>query len=467
MNKIVFVQREVEDRLGVMILSSYLKSKGFDSEIILEPYKNIRTIKKKTPDFIGINLVSSSVDWTLDLCRFLKKHLPHVIIILGGPHPTFFPEVIEEEGVDIICIGEGENPLLQLMQSYDGTLASIEKTPNLYIKKDKAIVKNELLPLLTKEELSEMPPCDRSHYLKHSGLKNTPLRRVVTSRGCPYDCTYCFNSRYKELYKGLGKMVRQRSVDNVMDELKEIKKLGVKAIDFNDDQFILTREWIFEFCEKYKRDINIPFVCGSTANRINHEIVAVLKQAGCVSLNFAIESGVEKIRRKIYKKPTTDNDIYNAADALHANDMTFLTYNMIGLPEESLEDIFQTVRINQEIKTNYPWCSIIQPYPGTSIADHMIKGGSDPGMKFSYSYFQASVIGDAERRQMISNCQKLFAFFVNNDTPFESFARMVQSHSLKVRFYPMMFYWYYGLGIRKRFCYTWPGLFKYWLYARN
>ena len=95
-----------------MILSAYLKSNGFDSEIIVEPKKNIRKIKAKKPDFIGISLMSPSVDWTLATCKFLKVHLPDSLVILGGPHPTFFPQVIEEDGVDIICVGEGEKPLL-------------------------------------------------------------------------------------------------------------------------------------------------------------------------------------------------------------------------------------------------------------------------------------------------------------------------------------------------------------------
>ncbi|MFC1849294.1 B12-binding domain-containing radical SAM protein [candidate division CSSED10-310 bacterium] len=467
MRKLIFVQREIEDKPGVMALCTYLKSHGFSAEIILEPYKNIRKIKNIKPDFIGFYVVSSAVNWTLDLCRYLKKQLPDMSTILGGPHPTFYPNVIEQDGCDIICIGEGEKALVHLMQSYDGTLSSIENTPNFWLKKNGTIIKNSLSPLLTKEELSALPPCDRSHYLKHAGIRKSPLRRVITSRGCPYSCSYCFNSRYKELYKGLGTMVRQRSVDNVMEELKEVKKLGTKAIDFNDDQFLLSRDWILEFCEEYRKFINIPFVCGSTANRITHEIVATLKSAGCRSINFGIESGVERIRKEIYNKPTSNDHIYNAADVLHAHNMRFLTYNMIGLPEENLEHVFQTVRINQEIKTDYPWCSIVQPYPGTDIAGSMLKGEINPQVKFSYSYFQSSVIGDPEKQKIVSNSQKLFAHFVKHNTDFDSFARLVQSHSVKIHFYPLIFYWHYGLGVRQRFSYTWLGLFRYWLYTRS
>ena len=97
MNKIVFVQREIEDKLGPMVLTAYLKSHDFDARIIINPYKNIATIKELSPEFIGISLLTPSLTWTISVCKFLKEQLPQSKIILGGPHPTFFPQVIEEK----------------------------------------------------------------------------------------------------------------------------------------------------------------------------------------------------------------------------------------------------------------------------------------------------------------------------------------------------------------------------------
>jgi radical SAM superfamily enzyme YgiQ (UPF0313 family) len=197
-------------------------------------------------------------------------------------------------------------------------------------------------------------------------------------------------------------------------------------------------------------------------------MVIALKKAGCRSLNFAIESGVERIRKEVYNKPISDEDIYNLADALNSNDMPFLTYNMIGLPEESMEDIYHTVKINQEIKTTYPWCSILQPYPGTKISKHIIENEAELCAQFfTYSYFQASIIGSSRRRKEIRNAVKLFAYFVKENTGYDKFTRLVQDHSLKSQFYPFLFYWHYGQGIRRRYGYTWPALFKFWLYSRG
>ncbi len=468
MNKIIFVQRESEDRLGVMILTAYLKANGIDAEIIIDPYKRINVIKQLKPDFIGISLLSPSVDWTLSTCRFLKKHLPGVVTVLGGPHPTFFPNVVEQDGVDIVCVGEGEKPLLQMLQSYDGTFASIENTPNLWIKKNNTIKKKTLIPLLTKDELSELPFCDRRHYSQHPRLRNTPHRRVWTSRGCPYSCSYCFNSNYKEIYKGLGVMVRQRSVDSVINELKQLKTIGVEVLDFVDDHFLLSKKWIQDFCEQYRKHVGLPFVCNTTAQHIDTDMVIALKSAGCRSLNFAIESGVESIRKNIYNKNITDEHIYTAAEVLNTHGLPFLTYNMLGLPEETLEDMYRTVKINQQINTTYPWCSILQPYPGTEIAEHVMKSeGELSAQVFTYSYFQSSVIGEPKRRKMIRNAVKLFAHCVNGNVSYDEFVRMVQDVSIKSYLYPFIFYYHYGTGIKSRYGYSWHELFKFWLYSRS
>ncbi len=466
MKKIVFVQREVEDKLGPMILSAYLREQGHETRIIINPKKELPLLKKINPDFIGISLLSPSTDWAIKTCKFLKGHLPDAKTILGGPHPTFFPQIIEQDGVDMICVGEGEKGLKYLMDSYDGTMESILGTPNFWIKSGQGIIKNEIALLMTADELTLLPKSDREHYERYPALKKNPHKKVWTSRGCAYSCSYCFNQQYKEIYKGLGRMVRQRSVDSVIDELTYLKQYSWQCLEIPDDHFLISEDWIQEFSEKYKKAIDMPFTCCSTAKRIKPHIVASLKKAGCKAIYFAIETGVEKTRRETYNKPIKDEDIYNAADALHQNDMPFLTFNMIGLPEEGPEEIFETVRINQQIKTPHPWCSILQPYPGTKIADLMSSSDGDCQPKFSYSYFQMSTIDDPEKRKLFFNAQKLFAHMVKNNTSYKSFLRLVKNPPLKLNaLYPLVFYYNYGNDLKKRYGMKWFSLFRYWLYS--
>ena len=466
MNKIVFVQREYEDKLGPMILSGLLKNAGYSSEVIINPYKSIEYIKAMEPEFIGLSVLSPSVDWALDACRFIKRNIPKTRTILGGPHPTFFPEIIGEKEVDIICRGEGEKPILQIMKSYNGSLSSIEKVPNLWIKKDKEIIKNPICDLLTERELSELPFCDRTHYKNYNKLQNNPHKTIWTSRGCPNNCSYCHNSSFKKLYKGHGKLVRQRSVDSVIKEIEQIKEYGWKCLEICDDQFIFSKNWILEFCKEYQKRVNMPFSCLSSAKQLTNDIVKALKDSGCDNISFAIESGVEEIRKQVYNKAVSDKDIYSAADALHNNDMPFQTFNMVGLPDESIDDIYQTIKMNQDIKTPYPWCSIVQPYPGTKIVEHFKKNGINPPSEFSYTFFQTGVADSQNKLSIILNSQRLFAFIVKHNISYKRFNQLINRPPMKMdTLYPIMFYWYYGKSVRNRHRMNYMAMLQYWLYS--
>lgn len=470
MPKIVFVQKEIEDKLGPMILAAYLKAGGIEAKILIDPRKNIKELQRLAPEFIGISFCSPSVEWALSTCRFLKQHTPASLTVLGGPHPTFFPEIIEQPGVDLVCVGEGEEALLQLLTAYDGSLPSILHVPNFWVKNGTSIVKNPVRPLLTEEALSALPFCDRSHYAKYALLRKNPHKKIWTSRGCPYNCSYCFNHAYKEIYRGRGKMIRQRSVESVLAELAELKKIGWKALEIIDDQFILSKDWIFAFCERYAREVALPFTCSSTAKQLTPDIVAALKAAGCKTVYFGIESGVETIRRNVYNKPIADADIFNAADALHRHRMPFLTFNIVGFSEETLDDIYATVKINQRIQTTYPWCSILQPYPGTRIADYFRKDDKVDfsTRQFAYSFFQTSPVHDLAQKRIFSNAQKLFSYFVKHGVGYDRFRRMTTRPPLGAdRLYPAVFYWHYGKSLRRRYSLSWPALFQYWRYTKD
>jgi len=468
MNSIIFIQREIEEKLGGMVLTSYLRSLGYEARIVINPRKNIRLLKKLRPEVIGISLLTPSLKWALATARFIKAQLPDTLLILGGPHPTFCPEVVREPGVDAICVGEGEKFLRMLMERYDGTLSSIREVPNIRLKDGDAIIRNPVSSLLSAEELSELPPADRRLYQDYPALKKSPVKSIWTSRGCPYGCSYCFNALYNRIYHGQGLIFRQRSVESVIKELKELKQYGWKGLNIVDDQFLCRREWVEEFCARYKKEIVLPFQCLGTATQIEPSLVAILKRAGCEVVYFGIESGVEEIRLKRYNKPVRDDDIYRAAEALHLHGMPFLTYNMIGLPDETIDDIYQTVKINQEIETTYPWCSILQPYPGTAIAEEMtIRRCDQDAGSFPYSYFQESVIDDPIKSELFFNAQKLFPYLVLKKVSYDKFVRMVRRRASFARLlYPPVFYWFFGKGLRDRYDLSWLAMFRYWIYSK-
>lgn len=468
MASVAFVQREMEDKLGPMSLAGYVKAHGHDAWIIVDPLNNIEKLKSLNPSMIALSILSPSIDWAIATARSLKTHFPKTPIVMGGPHPTFYPEIVQVDAIDVACVGEGEKPMMILLDRFDGTMESIAETPNCWVKANGKIFKNEVTALLNDQELTNLPPCDRSHYEMYPLLRNNPHKKIWTTRGCPLKCTFCFNSQYNELYKGMGKTVRRRSVECIIEELRQLKKYSWRCLEIVDDQFLLNKEWLEAFCIEYKRHIDLPFACNTTATQVKEDTIRALKEAGCRTICFGVESGREHIRRNVYIKPISDADIFTAGEIMHRYKMPFLTFNMVGLPEESLEDMYATIEINQKLNTPYPWCSIIQPYPGTDLADYLTKKGVNFRKQFSYSYFMTSPIGDEAQVRIYSNAQKLFAHMVKSKVTFDQFVKLVKDVPFGLdKLYIGAFYWHYGRNMRQRYDLSWQALFRYWWYSRQ
>jgi radical SAM superfamily enzyme YgiQ (UPF0313 family) len=411
--KVAFVQYPWWDLIGVMYLSAVLKENGHKCEVFIGEKNLIKSLKKFSPDIAAFSVVTGPHFWDLRMAKIIKEELD-IPIIFGGPHPTFFPQVIENENVDIICRGEGEYAMLELANKMeDGK--DITKIKNLWVKQNGRIFKNDLRPLI--ENLDELPFPDREiYYKKYKFLRNYPMKVFLASRGCPYDCTFCFNHAMKKLYKGKGTYVRRRSVDNVIEEIKVVrKKYPLRTITFTDDIFILDTKWLDEFFKKYSDEVGIPYVCYIRADLINEKIVRGLKESGCWAVCWGIESGNEYLRNVILKKRVTQVQILRTARLLKKYGIKMSVYNILGLPGETLDNALETLLLNIKIKVDWPWCSIFQPYPGTELTEYAKKKGYlDEGFSIDSLkpvYFTKSMLNQ-ENICELENLQKLFYFLV-------------------------------------------------------
>ena len=248
----------------------------------------------------------------------------------------------------------------------------ISKIKNLWIRKNGTICKNEVRALIN--NLEEIPFPDRGIYYKYNFLRTNTVRFFIGSRGCPFLCSFCFNDRVKDMYHNKGNYVRYREAGSLIEEIGfVIKKYNINFIRFEDDVFILNKEWLFAFLERYKESINIPFLCHIKADILNEEIAKRLKEANCYSVLFGVETGNEKIRREVLKKPVSNEQIINAAAILKKYNITFFTTNMLALPGETLADAFETVRLNIRIRADDIWCSIFQPAPNLAITKYALE----------------------------------------------------------------------------------------------
>ena len=373
MAKVLFIQDLLFEFLGPMYLASYLEKKGHSAEIVVAygRINIIKHIKETQPDLIAFSIMSTSHQWAFKIAKKIKKSFK-IPIIFGGPHPTFFPEMINYPFIDMICIGEGEESIAELAEKI-GKNQSLTKIKNIWVKKDGKIYKNPVRPLV--ENLDILPfPNRELYYSKYKFLKKLTTKRFLASRGCPYNCTYCFNHKMKELYVGKGKYLRRRSPDNVIKEIKEVRaRYILKNVRFVDDTFTLDKKWLYGFLSRYKKEIGLPFTCLVRANEVDEELVRKLKGAGCCMVTFGIESGNEEIRNKILRKGLTNKQIINAARLFKKYKIKFGTYNMLCLPGETIEDAFETLKLNAKIRTNNPMCAIFQPFPKTELTEYAIK----------------------------------------------------------------------------------------------
>jgi anaerobic magnesium-protoporphyrin IX monomethyl ester cyclase len=367
MAKILFLQNIPFEYMGPMYLSALLKKHGHHCHLlILSEHKNyLHEIAEYDPDLIAFSTMTGPHNWVLKTAKAIKRNI-NKPVILGGPHPTFFPEIIHEPNVDMVCIGEGEFALLELADRLDrGEHTSGIK--NLWIKKDGQIIKNELRPLV--KDLDELPFPDRSLYDGCTILRSVPAMKFLTGRGCPYRCTFCFNHKFNELYRGLGPIVRKRGVDSLIMEIKETaQKFKLQLIRFPDDTFTVNRRWLLKFLQKYKEEINLPYTGLARANELDEDTVRMLKTSGCLNIFIGVESGNENIRNIVLNKNLTNTQIINAARLLRKYNVKFGTYNMFGLPDETLPLAYETIAFNWMLNPDYTINNIFQPYPKTEIS---------------------------------------------------------------------------------------------------
>jgi len=179
---------------------------------------------------------------------------------LRGPHPTFYPDLANESYLDAICVGEGEGAILDLVNALEAG-QDITKIKNLIVKRDGEIFKNDLRPLIS--NLDAIPFPDRTIYEKYSFFRKRKIRHLITARGCPFKCSFCFNKLYNEMYHGKGEELRRRTPRNVIEEIKKLKQETpkLKHIFFLDDTFIITQSWLDQFVEIYRKEVNLPFSC--------------------------------------------------------------------------------------------------------------------------------------------------------------------------------------------------------------
>ena len=438
---IVFFQQYAVPYFGILSIIANLKHFGFKADVIIDSLEkdSLRTLKKLQPRLIGFSVLSAEHNWLIDKSKAIREAIPDVTIIVGGIHALFYPdEILSEAPIDIVCNGEGEDVLLNVISELDKPSPDWASIPGLSYKNSKGnIHTNEKAYLVAfKEDIVE----DRTNYFKrYPQLAKDTVQRFFSSRGCPYRCSFCYNSNIQDLFKGKGTYVRQKSVENFIKEITLLRdQFQMTSIFFYDDLFTYRKKWINRFLEIYGKEINIPFMCTTRADVIDEDTVRMLAKAGCHTVSYGIETGNYNSRKNVLKKDVTDDQIIRCGHLLHKYGIRTQTTNMFCLPGETLSDAYKTIELNIKAKTNFAFTALFMPFPKSEITEYCIEKGflkPDYSLKdLPHSFLTSSVLAMSDKNAII-NIHRLAFFFVKWPLFYKLLRRSVRFSFLNYLFY--------------------------------
>ncbi|MBI5527335.1 MAG: B12-binding domain-containing radical SAM protein [Deltaproteobacteria bacterium] len=389
-----FVYRGAES-LGLEYLSAVLRAAGHETKLAFDPglfddkrylksrrlgdllsYRRhlLGDIARSKPDLVAISVVTDFSRWALDVAEWVKSHLG-VTVVFGGIHPTSLPEaVLGNACVDYVVVGEGEYPLRDLAAALENG-RDPAGIPNLGYRSDGRVVLNEVRPLL--DPLDQLPFPDKNLF---AGC--TPIAgdyRIVTSRGCLYRCTYCYNNLMYRLYRDKGKVFRKRSPANTLQELGwAADRYRIRAVNFLDDLFTGDMDWLKDFLPAYRREIGRPFKCTTHPSLMPRDVVRLLKECGCYRIMIGVQSLWAPSRKQMLGRGEENEQILAAVDHCETEGLDYSIDHILGIPGEGTESLMAAATFYSERSRRMKRikCFYLSYYPNTDIVDLAHRAGA-------------------------------------------------------------------------------------------
>lgn len=354
-----------------MMKISYLAGKGFNNYIqnlkdrSYLVWKEIeKTIVDYNPDVVGISVKSQNFASSKVIANITKALNKNIIVIVGGPHPSMVgSEVLNCKDIDICVKGEGEKTIIELLKSISAR-KSFKKIDGIGYKEKGKIIETSPRKLINNLDSLCFPHEYASEVLKdYDKYHRQAFRGIFAIRGCPHNCLFCGS------HKIWGRKPRFRSPENVLDEIKNLQKSGLRYVHFEDDTFGVKKEYIQKLCQLLiKEDLKIRWGCEFHVNLVDSEIITLMKKAGCFSIQLGVESGNNGLLKAMNKNLTIEK-AFSAARLIKRCGLELSVFFMVGFPQETEETLKDTFQAMKKLKCDNLIYSIFTPYPGTKIFD--------------------------------------------------------------------------------------------------
>ncbi len=356
--------------LGMLYLASYIRSVGHNVKFYdLGAPGALWTVfeerlKEFSPEVVGVSLYTTQIEISVSLINKIKELVPTTKIIVGGPHVSALPGATlrEEVNIDVEVFGEGEITLSEYLRHYETGVPRLSEIDGLVWRNGKEIVQNSAREYIADLDSLPFPAYDLVKEFRYSRDKFAYGFRVgiiVSSRGCPYRCTFCNKAVH-------GSRYRRKSPGKVVEEIRLQKEiLGIDEVYFVDDLFVTNKSWLEEFMLLYRTsNIGLPWRCLGRVDQVGFPVYEKMKKAGCFLVQFGIESGDNDVLKKI-KKNITREQAMSAVCAARKAGLNTATYFVLGHPDDTYSTIKKTIEFAQELNADACHFFVMVPFPGT------------------------------------------------------------------------------------------------------
>ncbi len=424
--------------LGILSVAAYLEKytshqiEVLDAQVEEMDYQELEEeLKKRKPDLVGITTMTFTLLDVIRCCEIIKKINSKIKIVLGGPHVNIYPaETVNLPYVDFVVLGEGELPMLDLVENIDNS-EKLKETKGLVFKDNGEIINTGPRQLIQNLDVLPHPARHLTPYKKYSSLlaKKGLVTTMFTSRGCPFKCLFCDRPH-------LGKIFRARSAKNVVDEMEEcVKKFGITEFLIYDDTFTVQRQRVMDICDEIiKRGLKVLFDIRARVNTVDPEMLKKLKQAGCLQIHYGVEAGNENVL-KILRKGITKEQVRKAFRWTKEAGIGTLAYFILGSPTETKETIMESIEFAKELKPDFVHFTIMTPFPSTDLyrlglstgkidKDYWLEFAKNPSSSFQAPWWKEN-LSEEELKELIKFAYKSFY-----TRPSYMFKKLLQIRSL-------------------------------------